>query len=498
MNEERRPLRDLADALRRRELLAGVSGEMDIDVRGVAHDSREVAPGDVFLAWPGTRHDGHDFVRDAVEAGAVAAVVERPVEDVSAPQLRIHDGRRAAAVAADWWYRSPWRELEMVAVTGTNGKTTTAALTRHLLAADAPAASMGTLGVVGTDGRVRPGSEGLTTPGPVDVARWLAVLAGEGVGAVVVEASSHALEQRRLDGVRFDAGVFTSFSRDHLDYHDGLDGYFRAKARLVELFREGAAAVVNADEAAWRELPDHRGPTVTFSLDGDGEVRARGVELHPGGARFRLSAPGADGEEDLPVELPLVGRFNVENAVAASATARALGRELDAIARELSRAPQVPGRLERVAGDPCPVYVDFAHTPDALERVLDALRPFVRGRIILVFGAGGDRDRGKRPRMGRIAQEGADVAIVTSDNPRTEDPDAIVDEIVAGMDEGRYERIVDRRRAIARALDAAAAGDAVLLAGKGHERYQEVGETRRPFDEAAIVRELLADAGGSR
>lgn len=498
MTDDRRPLRDLADALRRRELLTGGPGDAEVPVRGVAHDSREVAPGDVFVAWRGARHDGHDFVRDAVDAGAVAAVVERPVEGVPAPQLRVGDGRRAAAVAADWWYGSPWRELEMVAVTGTNGKTTTAALTRHLLAADTPAASMGTLGVVGTDGRVRPGSEGLTTPGPVDVARWLATLAAEGVGAVVVEASSHALDQQRLDGVRFDAGAFTNFSRDHLDYHDGPGGYFRAKARLVELLEEGAAAVVNADDPAWGELPDHRGPTVTFSVEGDGDVRARGVQLHPGGARFHLTAGGADGEEDLPVELPLVGRFNVENAVAASATARALGRELDAIARELSRAPQVPGRLERVAGGPCPVYVDFAHTPDALERVLDALRPFVRGRIVLVFGAGGDRDRGKRPRMGRIAQDGADIAIVTSDNPRTEDPDAIVDGIVAGMDEGRYERIVDRRRAIARALEVAAPGDAVLLAGKGHERYQEVGGTRRPFDEAAIVRELLADAGGSR
>jgi UDP-N-acetylmuramoyl-L-alanyl-D-glutamate--2,6-diaminopimelate ligase len=292
-----------------------------------------------------------------------------------------------------------------------------------------------------------------------------------------------------VEGLSFRAAVFTNFTRDHLDYHGTVEEYFNAKARLISLVAPDGLEVVNADDPAWERLR-HEHRRITFG-DRAGDVRARGVVTGAGGARFTLLVPTGSAE----VRLPLLGRFNVGNALGVAACAWGMGVPLETIAERLATAPQVPGRMERVAGRPCIVLRDYAHTPDALERALEALRPLTVGRVILVFGAGGDRDRGKRAPMGAIAARGADIAIVTSDNPRTEDPERILDDIEAGMMGRPHERLVDRRRAIARALELARPGDAVLLAGKGHETYQVIGTAKHPFDERVIVRELGAGDG---
>ncbi len=467
--------------------IPGDGGIGRLRVAGVQQDSRAIAPGDLFVAWAGSAHDAHDFVPAAATAGACAAIVERPVPGVGLAQLHVDNARLAAAVASGFVAGSPWRKLRTAGITGTNGKTTTALLLRGLLAADAPAAAIGTLGLVGPDGRVVDGTEGLTTPGPVEIASHLAVLAREGVRGVVVETSSHALDQFRLDGVRFDVMAFTNLTRDHLDYHGTMGRYLDAKARLLTLGKDGATAVVNADDPAWRGLRPTV-PILTYGLAHDADVRAEGLSLHARGSSFNLVAGG----ERAPVALPLPGGFNVSNALCAAASALALDLSLETVAAGLAEASPVPGRLESIARDPFDVLVDFAHTPDALEQILKTMRPLVSGRLIVVFGAGGDRDPTKRPEMGAAVARHADIAVVTSDNPRTEDPAAIVDEVSAGVSGCDSVVIVDRLEAIHWALDAARKGDAVILAGKGHETYQVVGREKQPFDERQIVADRLA------
>ncbi len=458
-----------------------------VEVSGVQQDSRAVGPGDLFVAWAGAVHDGHEYVAAAAAAGAAAAIVERPVAGAALPQVQVDNARLAAAVASGFVAGSPWRSLRTVGVTGTNGKTTTALLLRGLMAAAGPAAAVGTLGVVGADGRVVDGSEGLTTPGPVQIAARLAGLVRAGVRGVVIETSSHALDQFRLDGVRFDAMAFTNLTRDHLDYHGTRDRYLAAKARLLELGKDGATAVVNADDPAWRALRPS-GAVLTYGLGADADVRADRVGMSARRSRFDLVAHGTRA----PVQLPLPGRFNVSNALCAAAAALALGRPLDEVAAGLEAASPVPGRLERIASDPFDVLVDFAHTPDALGQVLETMRPLVAGRLIVVFGAGGDRDAAKRPEMGAAVARHADIAVVTSDNPRTEDPATIAAAVSAGVRGCESVEILDRLAAIEWALDAARPGDTVILAGKGHEAYQVVGTEARPFDERRIVEAHLA------
>ncbi|MEX2325504.1 MAG: UDP-N-acetylmuramoyl-L-alanyl-D-glutamate--2,6-diaminopimelate ligase, partial [Gemmatimonadaceae bacterium] len=321
--------------------------------------------------------------------------------------------------------------------------------------------------------------------GPVELQRVLRALADAGVRTVAMEVSSHSLDQRRVAGLQFEAAVFTNLTRDHLDYHGTMESYFVAKAKLISYIAPGGVAVVNADEAAWEALPP--APRV-FSFGRRGDLRVSPVIRHSlAGAEFDLTCEGVSHR----VELPLVGEFNVENAAAAAAAAVQLGMPLRLVAARLSAAPQVPGRLEILARDPA-IIRDYAHTPDALERLLKALKPMCAGRLLVVFGCGGDRDRGKRPLMGAIASAQADVAIVTSDNPRTEDPEKIIDDIVAGMTAGGYERIEDRRAAIERAIELADPRDVVVVAGKGHETYQIRGTTHYPFDEKEIVSDILA------
>jgi UDP-N-acetylmuramoyl-L-alanyl-D-glutamate--2,6-diaminopimelate ligase len=463
-------------------------------VTGIADDSRRVAPGDLFCAWVGTSVDSHAFVAAAARAGAVAALVEHPVPEADIPQVVVRDGRRAAAAAAMAVLGDPAARLRLVGVTGTNGKSTTVWMLRHLLSARYTTASIGTLGVRLADGSLLPGSENLTTPGPVDLARMLRGLVDAGVEAVAMEVSSHALDQGRVSALRFDAGVFTNLTRDHLDYHGTLDAYLTAKLGLIDLLKPGAVAVANADDPAWRDVPARAPRSLTFGRTPGADVAATRVAMSAQGARFRLVA--FEGAAD--ARMPLVGDFNVDNALAAAAAALALGLSLEEIVARLATMPQVPGRLEKVTDEPCPVFADYAHTPDALQRALAALRPLAHGRLIVVFGAGGDRDRGKRPLMAAAAETGADVVVVTSDNPRTEAPDAIVDEIVAGFRGRDWIRITDRREAIGRALSLARPGDVLLLAGKGHETYQVVGTEKRHLDEREVVAEWRAAHAGVR
>jgi UDP-N-acetylmuramoyl-L-alanyl-D-glutamate--2,6-diaminopimelate ligase len=496
------PMERVLAALRGAGLLVETRGELPREGADLADDSRAVVPGGVFIAVRGAERDGHDYLDDARARGAAAAIVEDPAR-TTLPCIVVREGRRAAAIAAAAAFDRRQRRLRLYAVTGTNGKTTTVGILRHLLdAPGAPAASIGTLGVlVGSEGAPTEGGGGLTTPGPVELQRVFRRLVERGVRTVAMEVSSHSLDQRRVEGVSFDAAVFTNLTRDHLDYHGTMEAYLAAKARLVENLSPDGVAVVNADDPAWAALP--AAPRqVTFSAEGrEASLRALEVRHAPRGSELLLEADG----ERRRARLPLIGSFNIANALGAAAAAWATGTSLDAIVERLATLPQVPGRLEMLSERPT-VLRDYAHTPDALERALEAVRPFVRGRLIVVFGCGGDRDRGKRPVMGRIAQEGADVAVVTSDNPRTEDPEHILNEIVAGMSvDERVVRIEDRREAIAHALEIADRdADVVLLAGKGHETYQIRGTVKHPFDEKAIVRELLdhaarrADAGGAR
>lgn len=489
MNRTLRSLAAVADVLRSAGLLLESRGAEDVDVVGVAQDSRIVERGDLFLAWHGAEQDAHDYVAQAHSAGAVAAVVERPVA-VDMPQLVVSDGRRAGALVAAGVMGFPSDALTAVGVTGTNGKTTTTLLLRDLMGRRVKTAAIGTLGLVDDDGP-RPGSEALTTPGPVQLARWLRTLMDEGFEAVVLEASSHALEQKRLDGTAFDVAVFTNLTQDHLDYHGDVDAYRAAKVRLVDLVVPEGTLAVNRDEPAWNALEAAGREVLTYGIGHDAQVQATDIDLGPAGSTFTLRLK----DEERGASLPLVGHFNVENALAATAAASAVGLSIDEIVHGLREARQVPGRMEAVRSSPFTVLIDFAHTPAALEGLLRAVRPLTAGRLIVVFGAGGDRDRAKRQPMAEAVAERADVVVLTSDNPRTEDPERILDDLEAGLGGRSHERIPDRAEAIRRALELARPGDTVVLAGKGHERYQIVGREKRPFDERRVVADALVALG---
>ena len=455
---------------------------------GLTADTRRLAPGMLYCAVRGSVEDGHRYVAQAIAAGAAALLVEAR-QPVSVPQLVVKDGRRAAAIAAERWFDRPASKLDLIGVTGTNGKSTSVTLARHVLMPLMPMGSIGTLGAIGPDGAAVESEAGnLTTPGPIDLQATLAALVSKGARGAAMEVSSHSLDQGRVERLVFRVAVFTNLTRDHLDYHKTFEEYFRAKAKLLNYLDSNGLEVVNADDPAWGRLRrTHR--RVTFG-QAAGDVAARRVTTDAGGARFELVTPTGSAN----VRLPLLGAFNVANALGVAATAWGMGLDVDTIAERLKTAPQVPGRMERIASNPCTVLRDYAHTPDALQRALEAVRPLTPppGRVIVVFGAGGDRDRGKRAPMGELAVRLADIAIATSDNPRTEDPDRILDDVEAGMQGRPHERFVDRRQALARALSVGRQGDTIILAGKGHETYQVVGTEKQPFDERTIVRELGA------
>ncbi|MGE5092190.1 MAG: UDP-N-acetylmuramoyl-L-alanyl-D-glutamate--2,6-diaminopimelate ligase [Bacillota bacterium] len=478
-------LPELIAALRREDLVVTAPGDAP-RITGITTDSRLAGSGDVYIAVRGSQTDGHRFARDAVARGAAAIVVETP-QGLPVPEVVVRDGRAAALALARAWYDDPGRSLRLIGITGTNGKTTTTGLVRHLLNERGTAGSIGTLGAFDGAGAAVPSTAGsLTTPGAIDLQATLAALRDRGTDFVAMETSSHSLDQGRLDGLTFAAAVFTNLTRDHLDYHGTMEAYLTAKLRLSTYLGLGGVEIVNRDDEAWRALPERAG-RVTFGTAPDADVRASELELDAGGSSFRLTTPWGAAD----IRLPLLGDFNVSNALAAAATALALGRPLPEVAARLAAAPQVPGRMERIGERPCVILRDYAHTPDALERALATLRPLTTGRLIVVFGCGGDRDRGKRPIMGQVAAERSDLAVVSSDNPRTEDPEAIIDDIVAGMGSAPHIRLADRRAAIARALGEATPGDTVLLAGKGHETYQVIGTEKVPFDERDVVADVL-------
>ncbi|MGA0122005.1 MAG: UDP-N-acetylmuramoyl-L-alanyl-D-glutamate--2,6-diaminopimelate ligase [Gaiellales bacterium] len=467
-------LTDLLGPVRTRGTTLPLEG---VDVVDLAYDSRRVVPGALFCCVPGLATDGHDHAVDAAARGAVALLVERPVA-VELPQAVVGSVRAAMGPIADRLFGAPSAELAVLAVTGTNGKTTTAYLQHAILtAAGLPAGLLGTVerrigGVAEPAGR--------TTQEAIDLHRDLRRMVEAGDRACAMEVSSHALDQDRVGGVRFAAAAFTNLTRDHLDYHPDMEAYFAAKARL---FDGRCPRAANADDAYGRRLEAE----VRFALDEpSAEVRAEDVRLGPDGSELRLRSPWGDAD----VRLRLVGRFNVENALAAAATAGLAGIGLDAIRTGLASLSGVPGRMQVVGTRPA-VIVDYAHTPDALATVLATVRPLATGRVICVFGCGGDRDRGKRPEMARAACAGADRVLVTSDNPRSEDPDAIIADVMAGAAPNAAIE-ADRATAIRRAIAEAGPDDVVVVAGKGHEQGQEAGGVVTPFDDAAVAREALA------
>jgi len=463
-----------------------VVGRVPVAIADVAYDARAVGPGSLFFCVPGTRADGHEFAAEAVASGAVALVVERPLE-LEVPQLVVPSVRAAMPVAADEFFGHPTNELQVAGVTGTNGKTTTAFLLYAILAA--AGRRPGLLGTIESrvGGERRPAVR--TTPEAIDLQRDFREMLDAGDRSAAVEATSHGSALGRLDRVRFSALVFTNLTQDHLDFHGTLEEYFDAKRRLFTETRPPAAVNVG-DEHGRRLAEELRGQKelLTFGLVDGAELRAEDLELGPRGASFR-----ADGIE---LETRLRGRFNVENVLGAVAAARLLEIPDDAIARGVRELRGVPGRFEAVdEGQPFAVLVDYAHTPDSLENVLRTARDLAQSRVICVFGCGGDRDRGKRPLMGRIATELADLAIVTSDNPRSEEPEAIIAEILAGA--GGAEVEPDRREAIARAIGEAAEGDVVVIAGKGHEQGQQFADRTIPFDDREVAREALRRLGAA-
>jgi UDP-N-acetylmuramoyl-L-alanyl-D-glutamate--2,6-diaminopimelate ligase len=461
-----------------------VVGPAPADVAELAYDASQATAGSLYFCIPGSRADGHDFAPQAVGNGAVALVAERPL-DLPVPQLVVESARAAMPIAADTFVGRPTDQLQVAGVTGTNGKTTTAFLLYAILAA--AGRRPGLLGTIESrvGGERRPAIR--TTPEAIDLQRSFREMLDAGDRSAAVEATSHGSELGRLDRVRFSALVFTNLTQDHLDFHGTLERYFDAKRRLFTETRPPAA--VNIGDEHGRRLADElrgRNELLTFGLADDAELRANDLELGPRGARFRAGG--------IELETRLRGRFNVENVLGAVAAARLLGIDDDAIAYGVRELRGVPGRFEAVdEGQPFAVLVDYAHTPDSLENVLRTARDLAQNRVICVFGCGGDRDRGKRPLMGRIATELADLAIVTSDNPRSEDPGAIIDEILEGA--GDAEVAPDRREAIARAVAAADDGDVVVIAGKGHEQGQQFADGTIPFDDREVAREALRRLG---
>ncbi len=469
----------------------GIHRRGDADLLDATHDSREVRPGWLYCAIPGDRFDGHDFADDAVEAGASALLVERPLE-LGVPELIVPAVRPAIGPVAATIHGWPSLEMQVAGVTGTNGKTTTC----YLLEAVFGAAALGT-GVIGTietrvHGIPQPGVR--TTPEGTDLQRLLATMRARGVDAVAMEVSSHGLHQHRVDGTRFTVAVFTNLTQDHLDYHGTLESYYAAKARLFTGGFADAGIVCVDDEWGRRLAEEAEVPVTTFGASERADVRVVDVASDLGGTRCRLIGDGPN----VLLATRLLGAYNAWNAAAAYLAARQVGIDRDAITAGLRACEGVPGRLERVdVGQPFAVLVDYAHSPDALRRVLETASGLAEGRVHVVVGCGGERDRDKRPEMGRIAA-GADRAVLTSDNPRSEDPERILAEVVAGADavpDADVTVELDRRRAVHVAVDGADEGDVVVIAGKGHETTQELGDRTVPFDDREVAAEALAALG---
>jgi UDP-N-acetylmuramoyl-L-alanyl-D-glutamate--2,6-diaminopimelate ligase len=467
---------------------ARIVGDASVEVADLAYDSRKVEPGTLFFCVVGEKVDGHEFGARAVEEGAAALVVERELTELAVPQLVVADSRAAMAPVAAGFWGDPTAKLRVAGVTGTNGKTTTAFLIREILeAADF------NCGLLGTVKQVVGGVEKevvRTTPEAIELQATFRQMLEGGDEACAMEVSSHAMTLHRADAIHFEVALFTNLTQDHLDFHADMDDYFRAKRKLFETGPK--TAIVNVDDPYGRHLAEEF-ECITFSAEGaEADYSARAIEFDAGGASFTIA--------DMRLRTGLPGHFNVANALGAFAAAEAMGVGGEIAAAGLAKAGRVPGRFEPIdEGQGFTVLVDYAHTPDSLENVLRAARRLTEGRLISVFGAGGDRDRDKRPKMGRAGAELSDLTVITSDNPRSEDPAAIVAAVAAGAEgAGELEVVVDRRAAIALALGQAKPGDTVVIAGKGHEQGQEFENGRKiPFDDREVAREELRKRGSS-
>ena len=485
-------LKTLAGAIPVRQVI----GPLDRTVESIAYDSRRVQRNGLFVALRGERNDGHEFIGQAIENGASVIVAEREEKNPRATCLLVENTRTALADLAATFYGLPARRLKLAAVTGTNGKTTTTFLIKHIC--EKAGLRCGLIGTVRYEigERVLPAAR--TTPESLDLQELLAQMANASCRAAAMEVSSHALAQERIRGLEWDVAVFTNLTQDHLDYHGTMENYFESKAKLFTQLaqqqkKREPVAVVNMDDRYGEQLLDKidkKISVITFGMGVRADFRASNYRMEFGGTSYQLDARG----KSYLVRVPLIGRFNVANSMAALAAANALGLNLREAVLSLGKSPQVPGRLEMVpAKRQFQVFVDYAHTPDALVNVLKTLRELEPGRLITVFGCGGDRDRQKRPLMGRIADQNADYSIITSDNPRKEDPNAIISEIEKGFGSDRYEKVAERAEAIARAIALAQPRDIILIAGKGHETYQEFADHTVPFDDIQVARRAIED-----
>jgi UDP-N-acetylmuramoyl-L-alanyl-D-glutamate--2,6-diaminopimelate ligase len=471
-----------------------IDGPVDRTVDGLAYDSRRVQRNSVFVALRGEKSDGHAFIEQAIEKGATVIVAEREVQHARATCVLVENTRTALADLSAAFYDRPIRRLKMAGVTGTNGKTTTTFLIKHIC--ETAGLRCGLIGTVRYEiaERVLPAVR--TTPESLDLQELLAQMVNAGCKAAAMEVSSHAIAQDRTRGLEFDVAVFTNLTQDHLDFHGTMENYFEAKVKLFtdlaqQQTKTKSVAIVNTDDRYGERLIERLTkdfPVVTYGLGARANFRASNYRAEFSGTSYQLDARG----KSYLVRVPLIGRFNVANSLAALAAANALGVNLRAAVLSLSKSPQVPGRLEAVpAKRQFQVFVDYAHTPDALLNVLKTARELSPRKLIVVFGCGGDRDRQKRPLMARVADENADFSIITSDNPRKEDPDAIISDAEKGMRSDRYEKITDRAQAIERAITLAQPRDIVLIAGKGHETYQEFADHTIPFDDIQIAKRAL-------
>ena len=483
-------LKTLVAAISPRQII----GPLDRVVESVAYDSRRVQRDGLFVALRGEKSDGHQFIEQAIEKGASVIVTEHEVEHAHATCVVVENTRQALADLGAAFYDNPARRLKLAAVTGTNGKTTTTFLLKHIF--EKAGLRCGLIGTVRYEigERVLPAVR--TTPESLDVQELLAQMVNAGCKAAAMEVSSHAIAQDRVRGLEWDVAVFTNLTQDHLDFHGTMENYFEAKTKLFTGLAEqqaktNAPAIVNIDDRYGAQLADRLQkltPVITYGMSPRADFRASNYHAEFAGTSYQLDARG----KSYLVRVPLIGRFNVANSMAALAAASSIGLSLRDAILSLSRSPQVPGRLEAVpAKRQFQVFVDYAHSDDALLNVLKTLRELAPRRLILVFGCGGDRDKQKRPLMGRVADQNADFSIITSDNPRKEDPDAIIAEAEKGFRSGNYEKVPDRAKAIARAIELAQPRDIVLIAGKGHEAYQEFSDHTIPFDDIQVARQAL-------
>lgn len=465
-----------------------VKGDTCIDIKSVAYDSRKVSSGSLFVAVKGFIKDGHDYIFEAISKGAVAVIGEKELKLGSIPYVRVIDSRKALAHSSSWLYGYPARMLKIIGVTGTNGKTTTAYLVKALL--DQAGFTTGVIGTIGNIIKDEHLPAERTTPESLELNQLFNKMVSSRVDYAVMEVSSHSLKLHRVDGICYEVGIFTNLTQDHLDFHGSFEDYFSSKKMLFDISQK---AVINVDDEYGRKLLDYLTiPTITYGIENKADLKARDVKITSDGVFYDIIM------DDMPVHISyhVPGRFSVYNSLAALASGLSLGIPLKLLAESLENVKGITGRFEPVKmGQDFTVIIDYAHTPDGIDNVLRAIKSFCKGKIITVFGCGGDRDRKKRPIMGKIASTLSDCCIITSDNPRTEDPKVIIEEIESGICKRNYEKIVDRKDAIMRALNLAEKNDVVLIAGKGHENYQILKDKVIQFDDREVVKKLLKDRG---